>query len=207
MRLFVFARHAESSANAAHVLNTDPSRLVGLTDRGRHEARELGNQLAGLDIDLAVHTRFLRTRQTVELALQGRVVPTVVEPALDEVRAGVFDGALIQDYWNWKEHHGPSERFPLGESLDETAVRYARALSGLLQSGSTITLVVCHELAIRYIVQAASGTTSLDHPGPTIANASIYLFDEVALRNATTCLSALAGVGRPVVLSAGAGSA
>jgi L-amino acid N-acyltransferase YncA len=33
LRLFVFARHAESAANAANVLNTNPSQPVALTAR------------------------------------------------------------------------------------------------------------------------------------------------------------------------------
>ena len=61
LRLFVFARHAESTANAEHVLSSDPSRLVALTARGQTEARVLGTQLANVHVDLAVATRLLRT--------------------------------------------------------------------------------------------------------------------------------------------------
>ncbi len=57
LRLFVFARHAESAANAANVLNTNPSQPVALTARGRTQARALGAQLANLHVDLAVGTR------------------------------------------------------------------------------------------------------------------------------------------------------
>ena len=44
-RLFVFARHAESEANIANVLSSNPARPVALTEHGRHQARELGAQL------------------------------------------------------------------------------------------------------------------------------------------------------------------
>jgi broad specificity phosphatase PhoE len=57
LRFFVFARHAESAANAADVLNTNPSQPVALTARGRTQARALGAQLAGLHVDLPVGTR------------------------------------------------------------------------------------------------------------------------------------------------------
>src|SRR6266540_2740156 len=96
MRLFVFARHAESAANAEHMLSSDPARPIALTSRGREQARQLGVQLADLDIDLAVVTSFLRTRETAELALEGRDIPILVEPDLDDVRAGIFDGAPIE---------------------------------------------------------------------------------------------------------------
>jgi len=41
-RLFVFAPHAESTANTAHTLSSDPARPVALTERGRAQARALG---------------------------------------------------------------------------------------------------------------------------------------------------------------------
>jgi hypothetical protein len=127
MRLFVFARHAESVANVAHVISSDPAHPAALTRRGRGQARKLGAQLANLEIDIAFCTRFLRTRQTIDVALRGRAIPVLVEPGLDEVQAGVFDGAPIQSYWAWKERHAPSERFPHGESLDEAVRRYFNA--------------------------------------------------------------------------------
>jgi hypothetical protein len=68
---FAFARHAESDANATDLLSSDPSRPVALTPRGRAQARALGAQLANLPIGLAVGTRLLHTRQTIDLALDG----------------------------------------------------------------------------------------------------------------------------------------
>ena len=38
-RLFVFARHAESTANTAYALSSDPARPVALTERGRAQAK------------------------------------------------------------------------------------------------------------------------------------------------------------------------
>jgi broad specificity phosphatase PhoE len=188
MRLFVFARHAESAANVGHVLSTDPSHPAALTRRGRAQARKLGTQIANLQIDLAFCTRFLRTRQTVDLALRDRDIPVLVEPGLDEIQAGAFDGAPIQAYWSWKERHASSERFPEGESIDEAVRRYVIALQRLLARTEAVTLVIAHELALRYVTTAADPTTM-----PTsVPNASPFLFDENAVRRAAECLNALA---------------
>jgi probable phosphoglycerate mutase len=181
VRLFVFARHAESAANAARVLSSDPAQLFGLTRRGAMQAHCLGEQLARLQIDQAVCTRFDRTRRTIELALAARPTPLRVEPDLDEVRAGVFDGLPIDAYWAWKQDHGSDERFPGGESLQETAERYIAALRRLLDESSRVTLVVCHELAVRCVL----GTSA------EIANATPYLLDEDALGNALERLEEL----------------
>src|SRR5690348_714321 len=131
-RLFVIARHAESTANAARDVSSDPSRPVALTATGREEAGRLADQVANVEFELAVCTRFLRTRQTLEIALGGRPVPIVVEPGLDDVDAGDLDGAPMERYWAWKKTHGLHERFPGGESLAEALRRYAGALRGLV---------------------------------------------------------------------------
>jgi alpha-ribazole phosphatase len=191
MRLFIFARHAESTANTAHLLNSDPAQRFGLTARGERQARRLGEQLAHLEIDQAVCTRFLRTQQTIELALGERRTPLRVEPDLDEVHAGAFDGAPMTEYWSWKERHRHSERFPGGESLDEAARRYAAALRRLLSRDEQITLIVCHELALRYITAAAGGV-DLSRSTVEIANAVPYLFDERAVHRAVVHVEALA---------------
>jgi broad specificity phosphatase PhoE len=180
MRLFVFARHAESAANAEHMLSSDPARPIALTPHGREQARQLGVQLADLDIDLAVVTSFLRTRETAELALEGRDMPILVEPDLDDVRAGIFDGAPIEAYWSWREHHTHSDRFPMGESLDETIRRHANALRRLLERPEVVTLVIAHELGLRSIVGSAF----------EIPNAAPYLLDEDAVRRAADRLAA-----------------
>jgi probable phosphoglycerate mutase len=174
MRIYIFARHAESAANVARAINSDPSRPVGLTPCGERQATLLGRQLAHLHIDQAVCTRFLRTRQTAELALRDTGVPILVEPDLDEVDAGSLDGVPIATYWAWKERHDRHERFPGGESLDEAVQRYASAVRRLLDRDARVTLIVCHELALRLLAGSSF----------EIANAVPDLFDERSLRRA-----------------------
>jgi broad specificity phosphatase PhoE len=183
LRLFVFVRHAESSANTARVLNSDPAHHFGLSGRGEQQARLLGEQVARFHIDQAVCTRFVRTRQTIELALAGRRIPLRVDADLDEIDAGAFDSAPIAAYWAWKEEHRSSDRFPDGESLDEAADRYAAAVARLLERREQTTLIVCHELALRSILAAAGGAHE-PHGQAEVPNAVPYLVDEQALRGA-----------------------
>jgi broad specificity phosphatase PhoE len=196
MRLFILARHAESAANAAGVLSSDPSRPVGLTSRGREQARQLGEQLANLDIDLAIATNLARTHETAELALHGRDIPLLIEPDLDELRVGAFDGKPIQMYWTWKEQHSSTDRLPLGESLDDAERRFAAALRRLLARSEAVTLIVGHELAIRSIARAADGEDVSGRSKSEIAHAFPYLFGESAVRQAAARLDAIA---RPAV--------
>lgn len=190
-QLFVLARHAESTANVAHLVNGDPSHLVGLTARGRDQALELGGRIANLRLDLAVATRFLRTQETLKVVLKGRDVPTLIEPDLDEIRVGDFDGVQIDDYWSWKDRHTRSERFPRGESVDDALLRYAGALRSLLARSERVILVVLHEFALRQIAAAAAAdpSTPID---TELGNATPYLFDQAAVARAAVGLESLA---------------
>ena len=89
MRLFVLVRHGQSELNLTHHVNGDP-RCARRTDgagqgRGR---RALHLQLAGLGLDLCIHTRFGRTRATAEIVLGGRPVPLEEEPLFDDIYVG-----------------------------------------------------------------------------------------------------------------------
>jgi broad specificity phosphatase PhoE len=188
-KLFIFARHGESAANAASVLSTDPPRSALLTEQGRAQARALGAQLANVPIDLAVCSRLPRTRETITLALDGRPVPILTEPGLDEIQAGDLDGKPIQAYWDWLAQHAAGEQLPHGESPHGALRRYADALHRLLAREMPVTLVVTHEFALRSIVQAAA-PDFLPRPGADLANAVPYLFGEHAVRRAALGLTA-----------------
>ena len=197
MRVFAFARHGESTLNIERRVNGDPAVPVALTERGRDEARRLGEQVAQFPLDACLHTRFPRTRETAEIALAGREdVPLVAEPLLDDIDIGDLEGEKLEDYRAWKHAHARDAPFPGGESLDDAARRYADAFRRLLDSSWRAVLVVCHEIPIRYALNGASGSDSLDGPAHEIANAAPYLFDEDALARAASRIEQLVSIAR-----------
>ena len=192
MRLYVVARHGESTLNLERRVNGDPEVPVALTERGREESRQLGIQVANVPLDLCVHTRFGRTLETAELALRGRDVPFACEPLLDDVYVGELEGRTIDDYRDWKRVHRRSDPFPGGESLDDAAQRYAQAFRRLLERPERRVLVVCHEIPVRYALNAAGGSDELDGPVHQLRNATPYLFDEDGLHRAVAGVERLA---------------
>jgi broad specificity phosphatase PhoE len=192
--LIVFlARHAESTLNLERRVNGDPSVAVPLTDKGRDEARLLGAQLANVELDLCVHTRFPRTKETAELAVAGRGVPVEVEPRLDDINIGDLDGSPIEQYREVKREVGRKRPFPGGESLDDAARRYAAAYRDLLERNVRRVLVVCHEIPVRYALNAAAGSDALDGPPfHDLPNAIPFAFDGAALGRAAERIEQLA---------------
>jgi phosphoserine phosphatase len=191
VRLYVIARHAHSELNEARRVNGDPSVRVALTAQGEAEARLLGIQVAHLEFDLCVHTRFDRTRRTAELALEGRGVPFAVEPLLDDIDVGDLEGETIEEYRAWKRAHTRADPFPGGESLEGAAYRYAEAFRRLVARPETSVLLVCHEIPLRYALNAAAGSDQLDGPVHDIENAAPFLFEDAALARAARRIAEL----------------
>jgi len=189
--LVVLARHAHSQLNVEHRINGDPAVPVHITKDGETEARMLGLQLANVPLDLCLCTRFGRTQETAVLVLAGRDVPMEVEALFDDIDVGQLEGMSIDDYHAWKAEHTRAEPFPGGESLDDAARRYAEGFRKLLAAGHESVLVVCHEIPIRYALNAAAGADDLDGPAHAIANATPFLFDERALARAAERIEAL----------------
>jgi broad specificity phosphatase PhoE len=177
-------------------VNGDPSRPVPLTGLGREQSRFLGRQVAGLSLDVCLHTRFGRTKETAQIALEGRSVPLETEQLLDDIDVGDLEGQTIDEYRAWKRAHTRDDPFPGGESLNDSARRYARGFRSLLAGEWECALVVCHEIPIRYALNALGGSTDFDAPVHDIPNAMTFLFDEDSLVRAAERIAELAGPAR-----------
>jgi broad specificity phosphatase PhoE len=184
MRLLLLARHGQSLFNVDGVVNGDPRLDRGLSALGVEEAGKLAQQIAAIDISLCVTSQFPRAQETARLALGGHDVTTVVDAELNDIRIGELEGRTLADYRTWKHAHTRADAFPGGESLDDSAHRYARAFERLLEHAADTILCVCHEIPVRYAVNAAAGSDDLDAPVHDVANATPYVFDADGLKRA-----------------------
>jgi len=192
MRLYVLARHGESVLNQQGRVNGDPAVPARLTERGRENARLLGLELRGLPLDACLHTRFGRTLETARIALEGRDIAFIEDELFDDVRVGELEGWTVDEYRDWKRDHTRADRFPGGESLNEAAHRYAEGFRHVLERAYERVLVVCHEIPIRYALNAAGNSDDLDRPVHSIPNAMPFLFDNDALAAAADRIDRLA---------------
>jgi probable phosphoglycerate mutase len=185
MRLLLLARHGQSLFNVDKVVNGDPVIDRGLSPLGIDEARRLHGQIAGVSIDLCVVSEFPRAQETARLALEGRNgIPVEVDRDLNDIRIGELEGRTLDEYRVWKKAHDHGDAFPGGESLDDAAHRYGAAYERLLQRDEDTILCVCHEIPVRYAINAADGSADLDWPIHAIANATPYVFDAAGLERA-----------------------
>lgn len=184
-RIFALVRHGRTDYNAARRLNGDPAIRVVLDDEGRAQVQALRPRIAALPIDLAVHTRFPRTLETLDLLLPGGTVPRVRCPELDDVSLGDFEGASAGEYRVWRHAHPQDARPPGGgESRMDALVRYIRGFERLLDCDARAPLVVTHDIPIRFLANALTGDDPLDGPVTAVANASLRVVAEGDLRRA-----------------------
>jgi broad specificity phosphatase PhoE len=195
VRLLLLARHGQSLFNVDGVVNGDPARDRGLSELGVEEATSFAKQLAQLEIDLCVTSRFPRAQETARIALGERsaTVPHEIDPELDDIRVGDLEGRTLADYRAWKRGRSRDEPFPGGESLNDAAARYASALERLLGRDEAVVLCVCHEIPVRYVVNAAAGSDDLDRPLHDVANATPYLFHPPGVERAVARMRELSG--------------
>jgi probable phosphoglycerate mutase len=160
----------------------------GLTPEGVEQARALAQTLAHESVDVALTSRFTRTQQTLELALDGRDVPVVIEQELDEIHFGSFDGGPLDAYRAWAASHPPDEPPPGGgESRAQAAARFARGLRIVLARPEKHVLVVGHALSVRYIIDAAEGHVPAARMAP-IEHAFPYRFSRADAERAASFL-------------------
>lgn len=182
-RRFTFVRHANTVYNDLHLLNGDPEVCVPLDADGRVAAAQLAPLVAARPLDLALHTRFSRTRETLLLMLGLRHdVPVAVESAFDDIDVGIFEGQDVQGYRAWRAQHGLAEAVPGGESRLGALARYADGCARLLaRRDARSVLLVVHDVPIRFLHNAVLSADPLAGPVRTVANLERLCLGEAQL--------------------------
>lgn len=187
---FALVRHGRSAYNVAHLLNGDPSVPVSIDAEGVAQVRALKPRIDALPLDLAVHTRFGRTVQTLDILLEGRAVPRRELSLLDDVLLGEFEGAHRDAYRDWRADRGPADRPRGGESRLDALRRYTEGFALLLREAPGPTLVVTHDIPIRFLANALRGEDPLDGPVRDVGNASLLMVERAEMRDAVTVMRA-----------------
>ncbi len=186
MRRYTFIRHASTVYNARGLLNGDARVPVPLDAGGGVAAASLARHFADVPFDLALHTRFARTRETLMLLLGHRTgVRVATESGFDDVDVGEFEGLDLQVYREWRALHGPEQAVPGGESRLGALARYTDGCARLLaRHDSSCVLLVVHDVPIRFLRNALLRADPLDGPVRTVANLEPVTVSEAQLGTA-----------------------
>ena len=169
-RTLVLVRHGQSEWNLKNLFTG--WRDVGLTDKGRDEARAAGEKLkaCGLKFDIAFTSALTRAQKTCEIILdvlgQGDL-HTTRDQALNERDYGDLAGLDKDDArkkWGEEQVHVWRRSYdvppPGGESLRDTGARvwpyYLHEMQPHVLGGKTM-LVAAHGNSLRALIMALDG--------------------------------------------------
>jgi 2,3-bisphosphoglycerate-dependent phosphoglycerate mutase len=169
-RTLVLVRHGQSEWNLKNLFTG--WRDVGLTDKGREEARAAGEKLKarGLKFDIAYTSALTRAQKTCGIILdvlgQGGL-QTIRDQALNERDYGDLSGLNKDDArkkWGEEQVHIWRRSYdiqpPGGESLRDTGARvwpyYLHEMQPHVLGGKTM-LVAAHGNSLRALIMALDG--------------------------------------------------
>jgi broad specificity phosphatase PhoE len=163
-------RHGESIANIGNYINDDPSKPVGLTDRGITQAEALAQRLRTEIFTHAYASEFPRTQQTAAILLRQHDCELIIDARLNERKTGM-DGQSV-DLFNEQIKLDPLHfKTGTGESFLEQMARVRSFLD---------------ELALRH---PAAKVLAVSHENPIMAALALTVIDasSVVLNNLENC--------------------
>ncbi len=133
-KIVAVMRHGEGEHNIDGIINSDPSKEIPLTKKGREETKESAKGLKPLGIDLIIASPFPRTKETAEIVageigLQGEDI--VFDERLRELGLGDADG---KNHAEFKQlFHSPHERYYGNPHNGETGEEVYKRITSILE--------------------------------------------------------------------------
>jgi probable phosphoglycerate mutase len=147
-------RHASTTYSTRYLLNGDPSVALPLDPGGIAACERLraAGSLSG--IRTWITSEFPRARQTVALLGGDTGAEPQIDPRLNELDYGAFEGGPFLDYAAWLGFHGPWARPPSATESQRGGI--ARMLAGVQAAlmRSAPRVVVAHGLLLSVLAWA-----------------------------------------------------
>ncbi len=149
-------RHGEGEHNIKNIVSSAIDSNVGLTEKGKEQARQAGESIKNTEIDLIIASPLQRTRETTEEFLKGfsKDVKVVFDDRVREIDAGDMENKSIDDWLGqFKNNH---ERFYTnphnGESKQDVEKRVKDLIKELYQKyRNKNILIIGHGVTVRMV--------------------------------------------------------
>jgi 2,3-bisphosphoglycerate-dependent phosphoglycerate mutase len=189
MGQLIILRHGESKWNAKGLWTGTTN--VDLTPKGTHEAELMGQQCAGMRVDIAFVSEQVRTLETLRGILAGMGhhphVPYEVTGAINERDYGIYTG---KNKWHIEEEVGEGQfnkirrgwdtPIPKGETLKEVYARtepfYRNTVVPLLADGKNV-MIVAHGNSIRSLMKYIESISDADVEHLEMIFGTILIYD------------------------------
>ena len=123
-------RHGQTDYSKRYPVNGDPAQPIHLTKEGRQSLSLGWSTLPLHAVRTWLTSEFQRSQQTASLLMGVPTTDLVIDPRLNELDYGKFEGRPFLEYAVWLDCHGPSERPTGGTESQRDGIR--RMLAGVL---------------------------------------------------------------------------
>jgi 2,3-bisphosphoglycerate-dependent phosphoglycerate mutase len=156
-------RHGRTTLSATYKVNGNSTEPIDLDDVGIEQCARLARGATWLDtITTCLTSTFPRARQTADILIGEREVTRIVEPHLDEIDYGAFEGGPWLTYGDWLKMYGPAAIPPDGgESWHAAVDRLLTGLAEVLKHPGP-RLVVGHGLLVSLLYALRDTDQPLD---------------------------------------------
>ena len=180
----LLARHAVTAQTGPMLSGRAPG--IDLSDKGREQAKALGERLAGLPVAVVYASPIERTTQTAQAVaehhgLTVQALPGVIEADYGEWTGGKLSDLAKTDLWKTVQRAPSRARFPGGESLSEMQSRTVTALEAVVaQHPGELVVVVSHADPIKAAIAHYTGVHLDLFQRIVVSPASVTVFELTA---------------------------
>jgi probable phosphoglycerate mutase len=177
----VLIRHAVTAQTGPMLSGRTPG--IDLSERGREQAKALGERLAGLPITVVYASPMERTTQTATAVaehhgLDVQPLPGVLEADYGEWTGGALAELAKTDLWKTVQRAPSRARFPGGESLSEMQSRMVSALEEVVaRHPGELVVVVSHADPIKAAIAHYTGVHLDLFQRIVVSPASVTVFE------------------------------
>jgi probable phosphoglycerate mutase len=177
----VLVRHAVTAQTGPMLSGRTPG--IDLSDRGREQAKALGERLAKLPITVVYASPIERTTQTAAAVaehhgLTVQPLPGVIEADYGEWTGGQLSDLAKTDLWKTVQRSPSRARFPNGESLAEMQTRMVVALEEVVvRHRGELVVVVSHADPIKAAIAHYTGVHLDLFQRIVVSPASVTVFE------------------------------
>ena len=177
----VLVRHAVTAQTGPLLSGRTPG--IDLSDKGREQAKALGERLAGLPVAVVYASPIERTTQTAAAVaehhgLEVQALPGVLEADYGEWTGGALTDLAKTDLWKTVQRAPSRARFPGGESLAEMQSRMVTALEEVVaRHPGELVVVVSHADPIKAAIAHYTGVHLDLFQRIVVSPASVTVFE------------------------------
>lgn len=145
MKTIILIRHGECETNIKKILNSNPSIVYPLTQRGVEQAKKVAEELKEIPIDCIYSSQVHRAKKTANIINSYHNLEIKEDERINELNTGL-EGKSIYKYLELKEKSKDVLNFKLegGESHAELNKRISSFLDEILLSSYSSVVIISH---------------------------------------------------------------